>query len=88
MYPKIPSLYSDDLAGLIKLLLQVNPKKRPSCDDILKLPVVLRKVQELQLEENAESTSLAGNELLGTIQLPKNLRVLRDKLPKPNYRNK
>jgi NIMA (never in mitosis gene a)-related kinase len=32
MYPKLPSIYSDELSSIIKLLLQVNPAKRPSCD--------------------------------------------------------
>ncbi len=85
VYPKIPSIYSEDLSNLIKLLLQVNPKKRPSCDEILRLPIIRKKMEELQLEEDPEKTSLAGNALLGTIQLPKNLRILREKLPKPNY---
>jgi len=29
VYPKIPSHYSSDLAGMISNLLQVDPKKRP-----------------------------------------------------------
>jgi NIMA (never in mitosis gene a)-related kinase 1/4/5 len=31
-YPRIPEHYSDDLAKVIRHLLQVNPNKRPSCD--------------------------------------------------------
>ena len=32
IFPKIPGNYSADLANIIKVLLQVNPKLRPSCD--------------------------------------------------------
>eukprot|EP00826_Nyctotherus_ovalis_P040945 TRINITY_DN4075_c0_g2_i8.p1 TRINITY_DN4075_c0_g2~~TRINITY_DN4075_c0_g2_i8.p1 ORF type:complete len:337 (-),score=35.43 TRINITY_DN4075_c0_g2_i8:5-1015(-) len=83
--PRIPMQYSEDMWSMIKALLQVNPKLRPSCDDILKMSVVKKKTQELQLDEGVQSRSLTGNELLGTIQIPKNLRVLREKLPKPHY---
>ena len=86
VYPKMPSIYSDDLASMIKVLLQVNPKKRPSCDDLLKLPMIRKKIQEFQLDEDLEKNSLAIGGLSGTIQVPKNLKILRDKLPKPNYR--
>jgi NIMA (never in mitosis gene a)-related kinase len=39
VYPKIPPQYSKSLSDVIASLLQINPKKRPSCDDILALPV-------------------------------------------------
>eukprot|EP00826_Nyctotherus_ovalis_P010121 TRINITY_DN12694_c0_g2_i1.p1 TRINITY_DN12694_c0_g2~~TRINITY_DN12694_c0_g2_i1.p1 ORF type:complete len:225 (-),score=36.90 TRINITY_DN12694_c0_g2_i1:104-778(-) len=50
------------------------------------MPSVGKKVLELELEEDCMSC-FAENELLGTIQIPKNLRILRDKLPKPHYQN-
>ena len=31
-YAKVPTHYSEDLAKIIRLLLQVAPHKRPSCD--------------------------------------------------------
>jgi len=31
-YPKIPGTFSSDLSAMISALLQVDPKKRPSCD--------------------------------------------------------
>lgn len=40
MYPKIPDSYSEDLARVIKLLLQVDPSKRPACEQILAHPLV------------------------------------------------
>lgn len=30
-YPKIPSKYSSELAGMIKSLLQTDPRMRPTC---------------------------------------------------------
>jgi len=87
IYPKIPSIYSEDIANFIKVMLQINPKKRPSCEEILKLTIIKKKIEELDLDEDgSEKQCLMGSQLLGTIQVPKNLKVLRDKLPKPNYR--
>lgn len=40
IYSKIPSSYSADMATLIRMLLQVNPDQRPSCDKILELKIV------------------------------------------------
>lgn len=88
IYPPIPSVYSEDLASMIKALLQLNAKRRLSTDEILNMLIVQKKVKDLGLsEELVEVKGLSGNELLGTIQIPKNLRILRDKLPKPHYYN-
>ena len=87
IYPRIPGMYSEDLVEMIKMLIQVNPRKRPSCEDILRMPIVIRKIQELGLEDDNPMSSLTGNSLLGTIQIPKNLKILGDKLPKPHYQN-
>ena len=79
-------MYSNDLSNMIKGLLQVNPKKRPNCDDILNMAIVIEKMRDLGLEEEGNDLgNLVGSELLGTIQVPKNLKILRDKLPKPHY---
>ena len=43
-------------------------------------------MQEYQIEDEIEKSSLANGGLLGTIQVPKNLKILREKLPKPNYK--
>ena len=34
-YPSIPVKYSDELITMIKMLLQINPTARPTCDQIL-----------------------------------------------------
>ena len=86
IYPKLPSSYSDDLAALIKALLQTSPKKRPSCAEILELSFVRRRVQDLRIQQDSQLASLGKAELLGTIQLPRNLKILHEKLPKPHYK--
>ena len=39
-YDRIPRKYSPDLSTVIAMLLQVSPKKRPSCDDLLDNPII------------------------------------------------
>jgi NIMA (never in mitosis gene a)-related kinase len=46
IYPKISINYSSELASMIASLLQVNPSLRPSCDKILKMPCVVKRVAE------------------------------------------
>ena len=86
-YTEISPRYSKDMAKIIRMLLQQNPAARPSCgnilsqlEQILKLPIVAEKVDTATIDN-----SLAADEMLGTIRLPKNLGVLSTRLPKPNY---
>ena len=44
VYPNIPSSYSQELSTLIKNLLQVSPSSRPSCDSILKMESVKKRI--------------------------------------------
>jgi NIMA (never in mitosis gene a)-related kinase 1/4/5 len=41
VYPKIPAVFSVDLSEMIKKLLQVEPKNRPTTEEILKLPILI-----------------------------------------------
>jgi Protein kinase domain len=83
LYPKISSHYSNDLANMIKMLLQVAPINRPNCDKILKTPIITNKAAYIFPNEDIQSDT--PNKLLKTIKIPKNLLYLTDKLPKPNY---
>jgi len=86
-FAKIPSIYSEDLWEVIKLMMQVNPKNRPSCGELLSNPIILKHSQEFEQDEEQREidNTLAEGGILGTIQLPKNLNILKDKLPKPHY---
>ena len=42
-YQPLPNIYSKDLDLIIKKLLQVEPEKRPTCQEILKDPIVIEK---------------------------------------------
>ncbi|KAM3129998.1 hypothetical protein pb186bvf_017894 [Paramecium bursaria] len=79
-YPKIPTVYSQDLSNVIRALLQVAPHLRPSCDKILQFQSVIQRMDEKILieEEGAKF-------LLQTIRVPRNMHYLTDRLPKPNY---
>ena len=84
VYPKIPSQYTSDLSSMIGLLLQVDPKKRPSTEQILHMPVFIAKYNE----SKSDSQGLFGNEpldLIGTIKVPKNLSLLAERLPASQY---
>lgn len=56
---------------------------RPSCDKILDMPIIRKKIEKLlpdPFEENDPNMNL-----LSTIRVPKNLLYLTDRLPKPAY---
>ena len=71
IYPKLPQHYSDDLAKIIKLMLQTNPIKRPSCDQILDNVLVKRNCQKVT--EDPGESYFSNEALLQTIHCPRNL---------------
>lgn len=96
-YPSIPDSYSPDLASIIKKLIAVIPASRPSCDQLLKHPIVLKWAKHLGISASDEQTprkdqnnngqqqelGMESNQaLLSTIVLPANLKLLGDRLPK------
>ena len=91
VYPKIPAQFSSDLSAMIKALLQVDPKNRPNCKQIMHMPVFIAKYNEIREEKAKEfedDPSTTEMNLLGTIKVPKNLRLLSERLPKSNYGDK
>ncbi len=91
-YSGIPSTYSADLSEMIKKLLVVDARYRPSIHDILKMASVQKRfpllpgslttalnkaVSRAMNDRNMEGTQKA----IGTIKVPKNLSQLRDNLP-------
>ena len=82
-YSRIPDRFSDDLFKIVQYLLIVNSIQRPSCDQILQHPIILKRIEYFKSfgsEDESEDKCL-----LKTIHMPKNLLFLSDKLPKPNY---
>ena len=82
-FNRIPNKFTNDLYKIVQLLLQVSPEKRPTCADILNNPIILKRIdyfKNYSREDNSEDQAL-----LKTILVPKNLWVLSEKLPKPNY---
>jgi NIMA (never in mitosis gene a)-related kinase 1/4/5 len=88
-YPKISPTYTQDLATMIKTLLQVEPGLRPTCDQILAMDVIKKRMPLMKnLPADPEITveeAYANLNLLNTIKLPKNLANLTKDLPKSNY---
>ena len=83
-YPSIPVKYSDELITMIKMLLQINPTARPTCDQILETAGVKVHLGEtLQKLEPPKDEPIG--ELINTIKVPNNLKVLNLNLPKPKY---
>eukprot|EP01017_Pseudomicrothorax_dubius_P047592 TRINITY_DN8570_c0_g3_i4.p1 TRINITY_DN8570_c0_g3~~TRINITY_DN8570_c0_g3_i4.p1 ORF type:complete len:552 (-),score=113.95 TRINITY_DN8570_c0_g3_i4:44-1699(-) len=81
-FERIPARYSQELAEFVAQCLTLNPKHRPSCEDLLSFPCILRRID---LDPNLEHDSRPVTEhaLLETIQFPKNMRQLSSLLPKP-----
>ena len=82
-FSRIPDRFSDDLFKIVQYLLQVNSIQRPSCEQILQHPIVLKRIEYFKSFGNEEENE--DKCLLKTIHMPKNLLFLSDKLPKPNY---
>ncbi|CAI2386759.1 unnamed protein product [Moneuplotes crassus] len=83
-YQQIPSCYSKELRHIIKAMLIVDCKERPSCEALLNCKLVKSKKEALLLFSDSESDSI----LLKTIKLPKNLTSLYDRLPESQYSTK
>ena len=88
-YNKIPEKYSKELNEILKSLFNVNPKERPSCDELLKNSIIKNKIEFFE-ENNKFNDDINNNEeseLLKTIKISKNLLFLSGRLPKANYNN-
>ena len=86
-YGKIGDRYSDDMKEIIKLLLKVNPKERPSCGQILNHNIIQKRLEFFQAQSGFEDELDTNDEavLIKTIKMPKNIIFLTEKLPEANY---
>jgi len=81
--PKLPLFYSAELYAIIKMMLQVKPKHRPSAERLLSHSLVVKN-SEGEVVEQAEKIN---GELIKSIRLPPNLRCLKHRLPAAKYNN-
>lgn len=85
-YPPLPKNFSSDLSTVIKMLLQLDPNKRPSATEILDHPIVRARMQAnpdaIQATAPLERDALIP---VGTIQLPRSLVDLQRRLPGAKY---
>ena len=87
-YGKLSERYSDDIKEIIKLMLKVNPKDRPSCGQILNHELVKKRIEFFQAQACFDEENWEGNDegvLLKTIRIPKNILFLTERLPGANY---
>ena len=83
---RIPDKYSYDLYSIILSLIQVKPENRPSCDEILRNEIIIKKIEYFKsINKNDFDEKDEDQFLLKTILIPKNLTFLSTQLPKPNY---
>lgn len=82
IFERIPKVYSDELQSVIAELLKVQASFRPSCQQILNMGSVMKNGENGMVEKKRSKANL-----LNTIELPKNLRSLKQMLPKANYEN-
>ena len=91
---RISQVYSDDLWKMIKMLLQVDVKKRVDCDSFLNSKLIIKKKKELKesykdfkyIEKNVEKNNNNGV-LLSTIKFS-NIGEIKSQLPKNKNYNK
>ena len=81
-YQEIPNIYSNNLRNIIKMILTMNPLKRPSAQDLLDNEIIVNKIKEIGLinGENKEKAML-----MKTIKIPKNISKINLELPKKQY---
>jgi hypothetical protein len=75
-----------DLSDIIGLMLQVNPTKRPTTDELLNNEILIKKINtlggNLKNISDIKSKIETPMTLLGTIKLPKNMNEINQRLPK------
>ena len=88
IYQQIPARYSDDLKQIIKSILVVNPKKRPTSKELLENPIIIKKMEELGFIDNNELIRKKSGEkakLMKTIKIPVNMSQINRELPQKKY---
>jgi len=79
---RIPDVYSNDLANVVNMCLQVIPTNRPSASQLLRKKEIVLHLRENKIEERKQNSSI---NLLDTIKLPSNMSLIKGRLPTPKY---
>ena len=81
-YEEIPNIYSTDLKYIIKLILCLDPVKRPSAEELLNHDIIIKKIKEIGIYnwKNIERAML-----MKTIKIPKNINQINSQLPRKQY---
>lgn len=82
VFSPLPTGFSPDLSEVIGLMLRLDPAQRPSCDDILRLPAVYRRVPYATGDTD-------NSRLLDLIETPEDvLSIEINRFPKARYSEK
>ena len=81
-YKRIPDMYTDSLSNVIDMCLKVQPTSRPTASQLIRKKEIVLHLRENGIDDNDSNKSL---NLLDTIRLPTDLRLIKDRLPTPKY---
>jgi serine/threonine protein kinase len=79
-FQRIPRNFSSDLNALVSRLLTIDPQTRPSCDEIMDMPLIAKRVSIMNSLQPSHAEGL-----LDTILLPKNIKQISERLPAAKY---
>ena len=80
-YPSLPTRYSNELSSIVKVCLQQSPQSRPTCEKLLQMEGLTKKLIDSLRMNDVET----NKNLMGTIKLDRNQKVLQQHLPKSSY---
>eukprot|EP00192_Tetraselmis_astigmatica_P005145 CAMPEP_0117664870 /NCGR_PEP_ID=MMETSP0804-20121206/9475_1 /TAXON_ID=1074897 /ORGANISM="Tetraselmis astigmatica, Strain CCMP880" /LENGTH=505 /DNA_ID=CAMNT_0005472181 /DNA_START=129 /DNA_END=1646 /DNA_ORIENTATION=+ len=81
-FPPISRQYSSDLTGMVGKLLSASPEDRLTLPQILNSDIVRKMEQQIKLETVQQ---VQAHQMLQTIQVPRNLNMLKGNFPAANY---
>jgi NIMA (never in mitosis gene a)-related kinase len=70
-FPPIPAFYNKDFMTIITECLRIDPKKRPSVDELLNHPIILNKIRN-HLDMTINDMKKNNLKLMDTIRIPLN----------------
>lgn len=86
VYAPIPSSYSADLSTMVRILLNTDPARRPTVDEILQHSIVQKRIESSHVKcGGPETMQNERKDLVGTIRVPRQLSQLQSKLPGAKY---